>query len=101
MGYQTRFDIGETVYFIANEIIEGSVCPVCRVTGPKQSVPTVKRSRIVGIDIGVNGLELYGLTASRVLASRYLYGSREEAEAELARIEKEIAKMAGGTTNDK
>ena len=91
MGHRTNFELEQIVYYIGTEIVKGCVCPCCGVEGPKRPKPMVKRGKIIEIEISGSGV-IYTLTGEKALSARYLYRTREEAEAKLTEIkEKEQA----------
>jgi len=78
-GYKTKFNIGDTVWFIEEETEYGETCSCCNSRLPNKQVKKIHRS-IVN-DIFINEYhESYNLSYPRCLPAQKLYSTKTEAE---------------------
>lgn len=81
-GYKTKFNIGDTVWFIEEETEYGKTCECCGSRLPGKMVQKVRKSVIEDIMIDKHS-EFYNLTFPRSLPSERLYATKSEAEKHL------------------
>jgi hypothetical protein len=81
-GYKTKFNIGDTVWFIEEETEYGKVCSCCNCRMPSKKVNKVHRSSVTDIFINKNS-ETYNLSFPRCLPAYELYATKSEAELHL------------------
>lgn len=84
MGYTTKFNIGDTVWFAEEEIIYGNNCSCCNSRLPDSKVMKVHKTTVKEIFIksGYNNklYEQYNLAYPRSLSEDRLYATKKEAE---------------------
>lgn len=80
-GYKTKFNIGDTVWFIEEETEYGN-CSCCNGRLPGKQVKKIHRSSVTDIFINKHS-EMYNLSFPRSLPAQKLYGTKSEAELHL------------------
>lgn len=78
-GYKTKFNIGDTVYFIEDKTVYGKTCEHCNSRLAESTVKQIHRSTVTEIFINKN-IEQYNLSYPRSLTADKLYNSKQEAE---------------------
>lgn len=81
-GYKTKFNIGDTAWFIEEETVYGETCSCCNSRLPSKKVNKVHRSTVTDIFIDKYS-ERYNLSFPRALPADKLYTTKIEAEANL------------------
>jgi hypothetical protein len=78
-GYKTKFNIGDTVWFIEEETEYGGRCSCCYSKLPSKKINKIHKSTVS--DILINSrIEQYNLSYPRCLPAEKLYGTKQEAE---------------------
>jgi len=83
MGYTTKFNIGDTVWFVEEETVYGNNCPCCSGRLPNSKVMKFHKTTVKEIFIGSGynkPYEQYNLTYPRSLSACKLYATKNEAE---------------------
>ena len=81
MGYTTKFNIGEKVWFVDTEIIDGKICECCGERAKKTTIKKVKYKFVK--EITINDSSEYYQLGGRILAEKWLFKTKEEAEQSL------------------
>jgi hypothetical protein len=81
-GYKTKFNIGDTVWFIEEETEYGKTCECCGGRLPDKMVKKVHKSIVEDIMIDKYS-EFYNLSFPRSLPVQKLYTTKLEAEQHL------------------
>jgi len=83
MGYTTKFNIGDTVWFTEEETVYGNNCPCCSGRLPDSKATKIHKTTVKEIFIGSGynePYEQYNLTYPRSLSASKLYATKNEAE---------------------
>jgi len=83
MGYTTKFNIGDIVWFTEEETVYGDNCQCCNNRLPNSKVMKFHKSTVKEIFIGSGHnkpYEQYNLTYPRSLPASRLYETKKEAE---------------------
>lgn len=81
-GYTTKFNIGDTVWFIEEETEYGENCSCCNQRLPSKKVKKIHKSNVTNIFINMCS-ETYNLSYPRCLSADKLYTSKAEAQSHL------------------
>lgn len=81
-GYKTKFNIGDTAWFIEEETQYGDICSCCNNRLPSKEIRKVHRGLVKEIFINKNS-ESYNLNNPRYLFAEKLYSTKTEAELHL------------------